>query len=80
MTKIKEILFEGRNEKVTDLETYEIYQGKCRAVRCLLVCGGDEVIRISSEGKLSHATRKYYLDNCKELKKVTSKIRIIVDS
>lgn len=79
MTEIKELLFEKPIEKVKDLDTTEIYTCTYNGERCLLVCGEKEVVRIQNDGKIYHATKSYYLTVTKELKKVTGKVRIIID-
>ncbi len=83
MSKIKSIEFPQSKEKeIEELETGEIYLAtfsKGDNTQRLIVVGQKECIVITDEGELPAFSREWCKENYQQLKKVTDRVRIIVD-
>ncbi len=79
MGKIRDINMYGSKIEDIRLEDNEIYEVQKDGLRSLLFVSEVECIRICITGCITHCTRDCYKKNFKILRKVTDKVKIIME-
>lgn len=79
MSKIKEVKFGNEEVKDVELEVKEVYQGDIDGDKRLIFVGCDDCLTICPDGSFGIWSNSYIKDKYSNLKKVTDRVRIIID-